>query len=462
MHLRRLIASAVPRHSGLFGNLYSVATILSLSVFLIVGSARAYQFPAGVVGATDYRQCAALGQQWSAVMAEISRDHEACLDSHGGRTTSESGSCSVAECQDLHDLLYTTGPNSRTAQNDSCLSSVSHHLQWQREYDARLAAEQQAAAQRNAENQQWQQRELQRQQQLQQNRAEQGRQALEAYRQAQQARSAANTANNAGQRPGATIAGAVFGFLSDLARNSARSSPPIDTEDKRDYSSEHDLLTDMGRSGTTNPMAREVLTGASNQLKDHNLDMIGRMDQINQDLNSFASSSGGRSNTATFTPQTLNAAIDAELSTSAPAVSQQMRVNEAIDAELSRNAPAISQQMRLNEAIDEEMNRTAPALSQQMRLNAAIDEEMRQGTLIASQNSSSSSASSMQLVTLADGSQFQGDLLNGKPSGKGVLVDTKGVRYEGNFENGKIKSGVAIYPDGTRLNVVNGKIEVKG
>ncbi len=521
-------------------------------------AALGYQFPAGIVGATDYRQCDALDQQWSAVMAEIHRDHEACLKTRGQDETG-GATCSVAHCQGLHDLLLATGPKNRNAQSDSCRSSVNQHVQWEREYEARLAADRQAAARRNAEDRQWEQQQSQRQQaQLQQQ-----RQALETYRQAQQARSAANTANSAAQNPAATIAGAVLGFLSNAMQNSARSSPPVDTDDKRDYNSEHDLVTDIGKDGISNRVGREVFTGASNQLKNHNLDMIDRMDQINRDLNSFASSSGGRSNTTTFTPQTLNAAIDAEMSTSAPAVGQQIRVNEAIDAELARNSPTVSQQIRLNEAIDEELNRTAPSVAQQQRLNAAIDEEMRrngsqqvlayadsllekaksdprvqeklrkeelnytvmknigdsltlepkdkgasalsdagegvldyfgmnpkaevtreaeqraddrraveiylklqesakQGTTsLAAPNSSNSSASGYDMIMLADGSRFQGGLVNGNPNGNGVLVDSKGLRYEGYFENGKIKSGVVIYPDGSRYKVVNGKVAGK-
>jgi hypothetical protein len=88
------------------------------------------------VSPKDPAQCAAFRAKLDSQLAEISSEHEACLDSYkADRQGDNNMVCSRSECQSLHTLLY--GPSK--AQGDQQVASCEAAVQ---RYQARSAAEQ--------------------------------------------------------------------------------------------------------------------------------------------------------------------------------------------------------------------------------------------------------------------------------------------------------------------------------
>jgi hypothetical protein len=90
------------------------------------------QLPSSPAAPTERAQCYALEKQWSDMLAEISKQHSACLDAHSKDHDSRKAAngCSQYACQHLHDPMGAN-PQMKKYHDDSvkwCNDRVADHL----------------------------------------------------------------------------------------------------------------------------------------------------------------------------------------------------------------------------------------------------------------------------------------------------------------------------------------------
>src|SRR5450432_813267 len=120
------------------------------SAFTFNAATRKYTMPGGLTSVTSQSQCRCLQQQWGALKDQVNAQHEACLAAGRGKNTSSttsnsnSNTCSVPNCQGLHDLLFTTIGEKEKAQVSACNQAAT-------KYEAASQAAQKEQAQRDAQ-----------------------------------------------------------------------------------------------------------------------------------------------------------------------------------------------------------------------------------------------------------------------------------------------------------------------
>lgn len=103
---------------------------------------------------------------------------------------------------------------------------------------------------------------------------------------------------------------------------------------------------------------------------------------------------------------------------------------------------------------------TSEPLTRRIGVEASLPDELQNKSNLEIKNNTTQG-----LLTLDNGDKYKGEINDGLPNGKGILINAKGIKYKGTFVLGKLEGlGTCTWPSGQKYkgNFFEGKLHGKG